>query len=58
SVVSATNATVSIPAFAPGTYAPVVVTFTPVNPALAVDYTLRAASAFHAINIRVRCLQP
>ncbi|MBA2750185.1 MAG: DUF5060 domain-containing protein, partial [Tatlockia sp.] len=54
-LVSATNATVNIPAFVPGTYAPATATFTPINPALAVDYTLRAASTFHAANIRVRC---
>ena len=50
-----TNAVVNIPPFAPGTTAPVVVTFTAINPALAVDFTLRAASTFHAANIRVRC---
>jgi len=50
-----TNATVNIPVFTPGTYAPVTATFTAVNPALPVDYTLRAASTFHAANIRVRC---
>ena len=49
------NAVVNIPAFAPGTQAPVVVTFTAINPALPVDFTLRAASTFHAANIRVRC---
>ncbi len=54
-VVSATNATVNIPAFTPGTFAPVVVTFTATNPNLAVDFTLRAASTFHAIFVRVRC---
>jgi hypothetical protein len=53
-----TNAVVNIPAFAPGIYAPVVATFTPVNPALAVDFTLRTASTFHAANIRVRCGTP
>jgi hypothetical protein len=51
------NAVVNIPAFTPGTFAPVTVTFTRPNPALAVDFTLRAASTFHAANIRVRCLQ-
>jgi hypothetical protein len=50
-----TNAVVNIPAFTPGTFNPAVVTFTPINPALAVDFTLRAASTFHAANIRVRC---
>jgi len=49
------NAVVNIPAFAPGTQAPVVVTFTAINPELPVDFTLRAASTFHAANIRVRC---
>ena len=49
------NAVVNIPAFAPGTFNPAVVTFTPINPALMVDFTLRAASTFHAANIRVRC---
>jgi len=54
-VVSATNALVNIPPFAPGTYDPVVVNFTAINPALPVDFTLRAASTFHAANIRARC---
>lgn len=49
------NAVVTIPAFSPGTTAPVTVTFTRPNPALAVDFTLRAASTFHAAFIRVRC---
>ena len=56
-VVSATNAVVNIPAFTPGTQMPVVVTFTPITPGLAVDFTLRAASTFHAANIRARCAQ-
>ncbi len=56
-VVSATNAIVNVPAFTPGTTAPVVVTFTPINPGLAVDFTLRAASQFHAANIRARCAE-
>ena len=50
-----TNALVNIPAFTPGTTAPVVVTFTPIVPGLGVDFTLRAASNFHAANIRARC---
>ncbi len=50
-----TNAIVNIPAFVPGTFNPVVVTFTTPNPALPTDFTLRAASTFHAIFIRVRC---
>ncbi|MDQ3751012.1 MAG: hypothetical protein M3367_18640, partial [Acidobacteriota bacterium] len=57
-LVSATNAIVNIPAFVPGTTAPVVVTFTPINPNLPVDFTLRAASQFHAANIRVQCAAP
>ena len=44
-----------IPAFAPGTTAPVVVTFIPIDPNQPVDFTLRAASTFHAANIRARC---
>ncbi len=53
-----TNAVVMIPPFVPGTFNPVIVTFTPINPALPVDFTLRAASTFHAANIRVRCGTP
>ncbi|MBA4185739.1 MAG: hypothetical protein H0X49_17305 [Acidobacteria bacterium] len=49
------NAVVNIPAFMPGTLNPVAVTFTAINPALPVDFTLRAASQFHAVFIRVRC---
>ena len=52
-----TNAVVNIPAFMPGTINPVVVTFTTPNPGLAVDFTLRAASQFHAVFIRVRCME-
>ncbi len=52
---SVINAVVSIPAFAPGTTAPVVVTFTPINPALPLSFRLRAASQFHAAFIDVRC---
>ncbi len=54
-VVSATNAIVTIPAFTPGTFAPVTATFTVINPSQPVDFTLRAASSFHAIFIRVQC---
>ncbi len=50
-----TNAVVMIPAFTPGTTAPVTVTFFVPNPSMPVDFTLRAASTFHAIFIRVRC---
>lgn len=49
------NAVVSVPAYAPGTYSPVTVTFTVTDPNQPVDFTLRAASTFHAANIRVRC---
>ena len=52
------NAVVMIPAFTAGTTAPVVVTFIPINPALPVDFTLRAASTFHAANVRARCGTP
>ena len=51
------NAVVNVPVFPTGTFNPVVVTFTPINPALPVDFTLRAVSAFHAANTRVRCTQ-
>jgi hypothetical protein len=54
-VVSATNAVVNIPAFTFGTYNPVVATFTAVDPNQPVDFTLRAASTYHAVFIRVRC---
>ncbi len=53
-----TNAVVNIPAFTPGTLNPVTVTFSVINPAQPVDFTLRAASTFHAANIRVRCGTP
>jgi len=54
-VVNATNATVTIPAFASGTYNPVTATFTVNNPSLGYDFTLRAANQYHAIFIRVQC---
>ncbi len=50
-----TNAIVNIPPFVPGTFNPVVVSFSVINPALPTDFTLRAASQFHSIFIRVRC---
>ncbi len=53
-----TNATVNIPPFAPGTFAPVTATFTAINNTLPVAFTLRAASTFHAANILVRCVPP
>ncbi|MBA4122811.1 MAG: DUF3494 domain-containing protein, partial [Acidobacteria bacterium] len=49
------NAVVNIPAFTPGTFDPVNVTFTTPNSTQSVDFTLRAASLFHSIFIRVRC---
>ncbi|MBA3256115.1 MAG: DUF3494 domain-containing protein [Pyrinomonadaceae bacterium] len=52
-----TNAVVTIPAFTPGTFAPVTATFTVINPSQPVDFTLRAASTFHSIFIRVRCIE-
>ncbi len=54
-VVNATNAVVSIPPFTPGTFDPVTATYTVIDPSQPVDFTLRAASTFHAIFIRVRC---
>ncbi|MBA3355904.1 MAG: hypothetical protein H0U18_08190, partial [Pyrinomonadaceae bacterium] len=53
----ATNAVVTIPPFTPGTFNPVTATFTVINPSLPVDFTLRAASTFHSIFIRVRCAE-
>ena len=52
------NAVVNIPPFTPGTQAPVTVTFTIIDPNQPVDFTLRAASTFHAAFIRVRCGTP
>jgi hypothetical protein len=52
-----TNAVMIIPAFTPGTFDPVTATFTRPNPSQPVDFTLRAASTYHAIFIRVRCAQ-
>jgi hypothetical protein len=54
-VVSATNAIVTIPPFTPGTFAPVTATFTVIDPSQPVDFTLRAASLFHSIFIRAQC---
>ena len=54
-VVSSMNAMVNIPAFTPGTFMPVVVTFTVINPNLPVNVMLRAANTFHAVNIRAQC---
>lgn len=55
------NAIVDIPKFTPGTYDPVTVTFTAIDPNLAVDFTLRAANTYNAANInnvRARCNGP
>ena len=49
------NATVTTPPFTPGTFNPTTVSFTVINPNLRTEFTLRAASSFHAILIRVRC---
>jgi hypothetical protein len=57
-VVNATNAVVTIPPFTPGTFLPVTATYTITNPALPVDITLRAASQFHGVIIRLRCGNP
>ncbi|MGI8898089.1 MAG: choice-of-anchor P family protein, partial [Pyrinomonadaceae bacterium] len=54
-VVSSSNAVVNIPAFMPGTFNPVTATFTVIDPSQPVDFTLRAASLYHSIFIRVRC---
>ena len=55
-VVSATNAIVNIPTFTPGTFDPVTATYTVTNPNLPFDITLRAASLYHSIFIRIRCI--
>lgn len=52
-----TNAVVNIPEFTAGTTDPVAVTFTTPNPGYRVDFTLRAASEFYAVFIRVRCAE-
>ncbi|MFN2513890.1 MAG: choice-of-anchor P family protein, partial [Pyrinomonadaceae bacterium] len=54
-VVNAANVIVNIPAFTPGTFDPVTATFTVIDPSQPVDFTLRAASTYHSIFIRVRC---
>lgn len=55
SVVSATNANVTIPAFAFGTTAPVTATFTRPNAGQPVDFTLRASARINAVLIRAQC---
>ena len=49
------NAVITPIVFVSGTTAPVNVFFTVINPSLPVDFTLRAASTFHDVEIRVRC---
>lgn len=55
SVVSATNANVTVPGFTPGTFNPVTATFTVPNPGQPVDFTLRASSRINAVLIRAQC---
>jgi hypothetical protein len=55
SLVSASNATVNIPAFTTGTYNPVTATFTVPNTALPVDFTLRAMGRTSGVLIRAQC---
>jgi len=52
------NATVQPFVFAPGQITPSRVFFSVPNPTMAVDFTLRAASTFHDVEIRVRCPAP
>lgn len=54
-VVNATNATVNIPEFTPGTYERITATYMVINPALPIDITLRATSQYHGVIIRLRC---
>jgi hypothetical protein len=54
-VVSATNALVTIPSFPFGTTNPVTATFTRPDPSQPVDFTLRASSRPYAITIRAQC---
>ncbi len=49
------NAVINIPPFTPGTFNPVNVTYTPIDPNQPVHFRLRAANAFHAIFIDVWC---
>lgn len=55
-LVSSVNATVSIPAVAPGTYTPVASTFTINTLGQPVDFTLRASSRINAVLIRAQCV--
>jgi hypothetical protein len=54
-LVSSTNANVSIPAFPQGTVNPVTTTFTRTNPSQPVDFTLRAGLRREAVLIRAQC---
>lgn len=54
-VVSSSNAVVNIPAFTPGTFERITATYTITNPGLPVDITLRVASQFHGVVIRIQC---
>jgi hypothetical protein len=54
-VVNTTNATVNIPVFMSGTYAPVTAAYTIINPSQPVDITLRAINQFHDALIRLQC---
>ena len=54
-VVRATNAMVTVPPFSPGTFEPVAATFTVANPALPVDFTLRATNRYHGVLIQAQC---
>ncbi|MDQ3181505.1 MAG: hypothetical protein M3Q33_13420 [Acidobacteriota bacterium] len=53
-MVSSSNATVNIAAFTPGTYNPVTATYSITDPNQPVDFTLRAASQYHSVFIRVQ----
>ncbi len=55
SVVSATNAVISIPPFTVGTVNPVTATFTIPNGSLAVNFTLRASGRFGGVLILGQC---
>jgi len=57
-LVSATNAVVSIPAFPFGTFNPVTATFTRPNPSQPVDFTLRASARLNTVLIRAQCAAP
>ena len=50
-----TNATVNIPAFTPGTFAPVTVTFSVINRNQPLDFTLGVRNSFHGVIIRAQC---